>query len=118
MCEETRQHGSGGGRRKRTRTTGTSPAAYLTINTHKSVAMRELIATRAWLAVFHLSPYAPELNPVEGVWSAMKSGLVNLAKRDITALTSLVKTRLRRMQYRPRMLAGLLAKTVLDLQPP
>ena len=32
MCEETRQHGSGRGRRKRTRTTGTSPAAYFTHN--------------------------------------------------------------------------------------
>ena len=64
--------------------------------------MRELIARRSWLTVFHLPPYAPELNPVEGIWSAMKSGLVNLAKRSIEALTSLVKTRLRRMQYRPR----------------
>lgn len=88
------------------------------INTHKSKKMRDLIAKRAWLTVFHLPPYAPELNPVEGVWSAMKSGLVNLAKRSIEALTALVKTRLRRMQYRPKTLAGLLAKTGLDLQPP
>jgi putative transposase len=48
----------------------------------------------------------------------MKSGLVNLAKRSIEALTALVKTRLRRMQYRPAILAGLLAKTGLNLQPP
>ena len=88
------------------------------INTHKSKKMRDLIAKRAWLTVFQLPPYAPELNPVEGVWSAMKSGLVNLVKRSIEALTALVKTRLRRMQYRPKTLAGLLAKTGLDLQPP
>lgn len=87
------------------------------INTHKSRRLRELIAKRDWLAVFHLSAYAPELNPVEGVWSAMKSGLINLAKRSIEALTALVKTRLRRLQYRPATLAGLLAKIGLDLQP-
>jgi putative transposase len=88
------------------------------IDTHKSEKMRRLIAKRDWLTVFHLPPYAPELNPVEGVWSAMKSGLVNLAKRSIEALTRLVKTRLRHLQYRPTTLAGLLAKTGLDLQPP
>ena len=32
-------------------------------------------------------------------------------------LTALVKTRLRRMQYRPGLLEGFLAKTRLDLTP-
>jgi transposase len=41
-----------------------------------------------------LPPYASELNPVESVWSHLKR---SLAKRDITQLTALVKTRLRRM---------------------
>jgi putative transposase len=118
VCEETRQHGSGGGRRKRTRTTGTSPAAYLTINTHVSALMREMIAKRPWLTVYRLPTYAPELDPVEGVWSAMKSGLVNLAKRSIEGIKALAKTRLRRLQYRPATLAGLLAKTGLILEPP
>jgi putative transposase len=88
------------------------------INTHKSSTMRELIAKRPWLTVYHLPPYAPELNPVEGVWSVMKSGLANLAKRSIEGVKSLAKTRLRRLQYRPATLAGLLAKTGLDLKPP
>jgi hypothetical protein len=48
----------------------------------------------------------------------MKSGLVNLVKRDVDQLRDLVKQRLRRMQRRPMLLAGLLAKTGLDLQPP
>jgi hypothetical protein len=88
------------------------------INTHKSKKMRALIAKRPWLTVFHLPPYAPELNPVEGVWSAMKSGLVNLAKRSIEGVKDLAKTRMRRLQYRPATLAGFLAKTGLDLEPP
>jgi putative transposase len=88
------------------------------INTHTSVRMAELIESRKWLTVFRLPTYAPELNPVEGVWSAMKSGLVNLAKRDIDQLLKIVKRRLRRLQYRPATLAGFLAKTGLDLKPP
>jgi hypothetical protein len=48
----------------------------------------------------------------------MKSGLVNLVKRDVDQLRTIVKQRLRRMQYRPELLAGLLAKTGLDPRPP
>jgi DDE superfamily endonuclease len=43
------------------------------LNTHTSRAMRELIAVRSWLTVCRLPPYAPELNPVEPVWSNLKS---------------------------------------------
>jgi len=87
------------------------------LNTHTSRAMRELAAARDWLTVFQLPAYAPELNPVEPVWSHLKRSLANLAKRDITQLTVLVKTRLRQMQYRPGLLSGFLAKTHLDLAP-
>lgn len=88
------------------------------INTHVSARMAELIKRRKWLTVYRLPTYAPELNPQEGVWSAMKSGLVNLTKRDIDQLLKIVKTRLRRLQYRPGTLAGFIAKTGLDLRPP
>ena len=70
-----------------------------------------------WLTVFQLPSYASELNPVEGIWSVLKWSLANLAKHDITQLTALVKTRLRRMQYRPGLLEGFLAGTRLDLTP-
>ena len=79
--------------------------------------MRELVAARDWLTVFRLPPYASELNPVEPVWSNLKRSLANLTKHDIDQLTALVKTRLRRMQYRPGLLDGFLAKTGLDLAP-
>jgi transposase len=77
--------------------------------------MRELIAARPWLTVFQLPPYAPELNPVEAVWAHLKRPLVNLAKTGIGQLTALVKTGLRRMQHRPGLLDGFLAKIGLDL---
>jgi len=53
--------------------------------------------------------------PTEGIWSHLKRSLANLAKRDLSQLTALVKTRLKRMQYRPGLLDGFLAKTQLDL---
>jgi hypothetical protein len=87
------------------------------LNTHVSAAMAELIAARPWLTVFRLPPYAHELNPVEPVWSHLKRSLANLTKHTITELTALVKTRLRRMQYRPGLLDGFLAIAGLDLSP-
>ena len=79
--------------------------------------MAELIEARDWLTVFQLPSYAHKLNPVELVWSHLKRSLANLAKRNITQLTTLVKTRMRRMQYRPGLLDGFLASTGLDLTP-
>jgi DDE superfamily endonuclease len=74
-------------------------------------------AVLARLTVFQLPPYASELNPVKPVWSVLKRSLANLTKHNISQLTTLVKTRLRRMQYRPGLLEGFLANTGLDLAP-
>jgi hypothetical protein len=87
------------------------------LNTHVSAAMTELIQARDWLTVCQLPPYAHELNPVELVWSHLKRSLASLTKRNLPQLTALVKTRLRRMQYRPALLEGFLASTGLDLTP-
>ncbi len=87
------------------------------LNCHLSAAMTELIAAREWLTVYQLPSYAHELNPVELVWSHLKRSLANMAKRNLSQLTALVKTRLRRMQYRPGLLDGFLASTGLDLTP-
>jgi putative transposase len=70
------------------------------------VAHLTLRALREWLTVYRLPPYAHELNPVELVWSHLKRSLANLAKRDISELAALVKTRLKKMQYRPERLKG------------
>lgn len=78
--------------------------------------MRRLIAARPWLRVYLLPAYAPELNPVEKVWSTMKRSLANLSARTATALTTMVKNRLKRMQYRDRLIDGYFAST--GLSPP
>ena len=87
------------------------------LNNCTSHAMRELINARAWTAVFQLPAYAPELNPAGPVWPDLKRSLGSLVKHDISQLTALVKTRLRRMQYQPGLLEGFLAKPRLDLPP-
>ncbi len=87
------------------------------LNAHVSGVMADLIAARDWLTVFRLPSYAHELNPVEPVWSVLKRSLANLVKHNISELTALARTRLRRMQYRPGLLEGFLAGTRLDLTP-
>ena len=84
------------------------------LNTHVSGAMRELVATRSWPRACRLPPYASELNPVEPAWPNLKRSLANLTRHDIGQLTAVVKTRLRRMQDRPGLLDGFLAKTGLN----
>ena len=87
------------------------------LNTHVSAAMVEIIAARPWLTVFRLPPYAHELNPVEPVWSHLKRSLTNLTRHTIAELTALVKTRLKRMQYRPGLLVGFLVSSGLQFGP-
>jgi putative transposase len=88
------------------------------LGTHVSAAMKELIAARPWLTVFQLPSYAPELNPVEGLWAHLKKSLVNFVRRTVDQLVVLVKNRLKRMQYRPVLLQGFIAKSGIDLEPP
>jgi putative transposase len=83
---------------------------------HTSAAMRRLIATRTWLRVYWLPGYAPELNPVENVWSNLRRSLTNLAAGTVTDLARTAKNRLKRMQYRPGLVDGFLAAT--GLSPP
>ena len=87
------------------------------LNTHVSAAMAKIIAARSWLTVFRLPPYAHELNPVEPVWSNLKRSLANLTKHNLAELTALVKTRLKRMQYRPGLLVGFLVSSGLQFGP-
>jgi Transposase and inactivated derivatives len=79
--------------------------------------MTALVAARPWLTVFPLPAYAPELNAVEGVWAHLKRSLANLAQHGLDQLVGLIKTRLRRMQYRPSLIDGYIAKTGLDFAP-
>ncbi|MFI6289031.1 IS630 family transposase [Streptomyces sp. NPDC051018] len=88
-------------------------------STHHAKALREFCDRNSdWLTIIKLPPYAPDLNPVEGVWAHLKKSLANLAPRAIDDLTSLVKNRLRGIQRRSEILDGFIADTGLRLEPP
>lgn len=70
------------------------------LNSHKSAAMRELIAARPWLRVYQLPAHAPDLNPTENVWTDLRRSPANIAYGTAAELARKAKTRLKRTQYR------------------
>ena len=88
------------------------------LNTHVSGAMKEFTGTHPdWLTVIQLPAYAPELNAAEGLWASTKNGLGNLAACSADQLAAVIRTRLKRIQYRPALINGFLAQTGLNLEP-
>jgi putative transposase len=62
-------------------------------------------------------PYAPELNPVEYVWSYLKTKpLANLACRDVQALATVGRHHARSLQRRPHLLRSFLSHSPLPLR--
>ncbi|MEV1086128.1 transposase [Streptomyces sp. NPDC050211] len=88
------------------------------LGTHVCADMRAFIDSQDWLTVFQLPAYAPELNPVEGVWSLLRRGYTaNVAFTSPDHLIRTVREGLRKIQYRPALLDGSLAETGLALRP-
>jgi putative transposase len=87
------------------------------LNTHISAAMRAMIEARDWLHVIRLPAYAPDLNPTEGVWSHLKRSIGNLAVHGVEHLQTIIKNRLKSIQYRDDLIDGFLAHTGLTLDP-
>jgi transposase len=75
---------------------------------HKGPVMRAFLArnTRVWLE--RLPPYAPELNPVEPVWSWLKFGqLAHFVPDDLTQLDQEINNRLKRLRSDRELLRAL-----------
>ncbi|GHE45354.1 putative transposase [Streptosporangium violaceochromogenes] len=86
---------------------------------HVSTEMRTWItAQEDWLLVYRLPPYAPDLNPAEGIWASLRTKLFNFTVSDTDQLTTLIKSRLKPMQHRPDLLGGFIAETGLTLYDP
>jgi len=88
------------------------------LNTHLAAGLRAWIDARDWLIVYQLPAYAPDLNPVEGIWSVLRrTTQANRAFTDPDDLVTAVRQGLRQLQYRPDVLHGCLAGTGLALAP-
>jgi transposase len=86
---------------------------------HHSRRMRTWIAGQDWLVVEYLPPYAPELNPVEGMWSSVKAReLANLGAKTMDGVTRAARRGLRRIQRAPELLLGFLGQGGLSLNQP
>ncbi len=67
---------------------------------HRSLAMRAWLACqRSWLVVEPLPGYAPELNPVEGLWANLKGvELANLAADTLDEVVAAAERGIQRIR--------------------
>ncbi|WP_435799774.1 IS630 family transposase [Streptomyces goshikiensis] len=84
------------------------------LNVHKDRRMRDFIDAHDWLTAYHLPPYAPDLNPVEGIWSILRrTTQANTAFTDPDHLIRRLRHGLRQIQYRSPIIDGCLTGTGL-----
>ena len=96
--------------------TGTAPRIDFTV--HKAADLRKFAEARDWLTIYYLPPYAPDLNPVEGIWSLLRRGwLSNVAFSTPEHLDQTIRRGLRHIQYRSHLMDGCLAETGLTIRP-
>ena len=84
---------------------------------HRSKKMRAFIlASRRWLVVERLPAYAPELNPVEGLWASLKgSELANLEADTIEQTACVTQSGVSRIRADTNLCFGFLGQTGLSL---
>ncbi|WP_435798839.1 IS630 family transposase [Streptomyces microflavus] len=86
-------------------------------NVHKAAGRREFAASRDWLTILYLPAYAPDLNPVEGIWSLLRRGwLSNVAFSTPEHLIRTLRSGLRHIQYRSNLIDGCLTETGLTIK--
>lgn len=84
---------------------------------HRSLKVKTFIQGEPRLNVFHFPPYAPELNPVEAVWSYLKMNpMANYAAYELDTLTITSRRHARSLQRKPPLLRSFLRQTPLSLR--
>lgn len=75
---------------------------------HNSRMVRDYVAGQAgWIQLEYLPAYAPELNPVEYIWSYWKQHeLPNVCPKDYWQLSEAARRTLKRMRRRPRLITA------------
>ena len=82
---------------------------------HRGAAVRQLLCQTRRLTLVRLAPYAPELNPVEPVWSWLKYGeLANFQPPDLAALDAAIVARLAALAADPGLLRRLWSRSALS----
>ncbi|MFJ2176950.1 IS630 family transposase [Streptomyces sp. NPDC087851] len=86
------------------------------LNVHRDRRLREFINAQDWITIHFLPPYAPQLNPVEGIWSLLRRRCqANTAFTDPTHLMRALRQGLRHIQYRTGLIDGCLTGTGLTM---
>ena len=72
------------------------------LNVHLRTELRAFTSAQPWLHVFQLPSCAPDLNPVEGIWSVLKRGvLANLAVASFAHLLQVIRHGLKKSTTSP-----------------
>ncbi|CAM5264570.1 hypothetical protein GCM10010345_88600 [Streptomyces canarius] len=88
------------------------------LNTHLAAGLKRYEAEHDWLTTVRLPSYAPDLNPVEAVWSLVRRTMADTAFDTPDDLDCKLRRELRRIQLRPRLIDGCLTATGLTINPP
>lgn len=88
------------------------------LNTHLAAGLKRYEAEHDWLTTIRLPPYAPDLNPVESVWSLVRRAMANTAFDTPDDLDRILRRELRRIQLRANLVDGCLTATGLAINPP
>ena len=84
---------------------------------HRAKRVQNFIAQQEDWQLNFLPPYAPELNPVENVWSYLKTkSMVNEVAFDLDALTKSTRYHSRILQKRQSLLRSFMKHTPLFLR--
>lgn len=78
------------------------------LKAQKSRLMRDYLDTlRGHIQIAFLPPYAPDLNPVEYLWSWLKRhAMANYCPNDLSKLYATARTKLKSAQKRPTIIAA------------
>ncbi|MET8130036.1 transposase [Streptomyces sp. NPDC005065] len=88
------------------------------LNTHLTAGLKRYEAEHDWLTTIRLPAYAPDLNPVEGIWSLVRRAMANTAFNTPDDLDRILRRELRRTQLRSHLINGCLTATGLPLTQP
>jgi transposase len=97
---------------------GHQPATVIwdNLGAHHARALTEWAAAQRWLELVYLPSYAPELNPVEGLWANLKGcELANRCCADRKELIATAQVGSIRVRRDPDLLRSFLAGAALTL---